>query len=745
MHNGLLDEIPQDIPTEDAAYTSFSVFLTAKTLVVYSTTGRRRLVHLKERWVDLKIRRGDVVNLISSALAQADTNAPIVVTMKDTAAYIVHHPDVLVTMTSIANAMPCARRPIVQQLVKLPEPPSKSMLYGTILHSLLQGSLSEQSFDRASTARRVADELARDESRLAVWGAGLDAVTVADELGPKAEDAFACFGHKWIGPSPAQNGEVKTARDEVVGTLAITGLHDIEEDIWSPKWGLKGKVDASVQATVRRDGTEGDMEFVSPLEIKTGKSIGGVQHRAQTMLYTLLMEDRYGLPVPAGLLYYSQRNTIVLVEARANEVRALIMARNELAEWMVRERSSRKPAPAPPLVPPTIDSDDEFATPPEPQVAPLEDVFLPETIDRPSDCTRCFSADVCMLYRKAVDRVPQPEDDPIAELYQSKTGHLSDAHAAFFAHWERLLSLEEQDTVRMRAQLWTMTAKAREKAGRAFADMVIAAEAKVDASLNRIHKWSYTFERASVDGVTQPASLLSGHITKNDPVAVGMDGLPSLARGFVTELAATSVTVAVANQLDVTELLKRTRSPLDPSRVTFRIDRDELASGMQRMRGNLAQLFLADGDAKRRRLVVDLAPPEFDRSRAPEPHEIPASLNPDQRAAMYKVLTAKDFALVLGMPGTGKTTTIAEIIKAIVERGQSVLLTSYTHSAVDTIVSKLLGADFQVLRLGNQDKVHPDVRHLTLDALGPSATPEQMAARLMEPPVVAATCLAVDQ
>jgi hypothetical protein len=74
-------------------------------------------------------------------------------------------------------------------------------------------------------------------------------------------------------------------------------LHDIEEDIWSPKWGLKGKVDASVQASIGTAPTqpgEEVEEHVAPLEIKTGRAIGVMAHRAQTMLYTLLMEDRYG-------------------------------------------------------------------------------------------------------------------------------------------------------------------------------------------------------------------------------------------------------------------------------------------------------------------------------------------------------------------------------------------------------------------------------------------------------------------
>jgi DNA replication ATP-dependent helicase Dna2 len=89
----------------------------------------------------------------------------------------------------------------------------------------------------------------------------------------------------------------------------------------------------------------------------------------------------------------------------------------------------------------------------------------------------------------------------------------------------------------------------------------------------------------------------------------------------------------------------------------------------------------------------------------PRPEEIPDSFNADQTKAMERVMTAKDYSLILGMPGTGKTTTIAEIIKALVARGKTVLLSSYTHSAVDTILMKLLNSEFEMLRLGNIDKV----------------------------------------
>ena len=49
---------------------------------------------------------------------------------------------------------------------------------------------------------------------------------------------------------------------------------------------------------------------------------------------------------------------------------------------------------------------------------------------------------------------------------------------------------------------------------------------------------------------------------------------------------------------------------------------------------------------------------------------------------------------------------IAAIIQMLASLGKTVLLASYTHSAVDNILLKLKHvADFSILRVGNLDKV----------------------------------------
>jgi DNA replication ATP-dependent helicase Dna2 len=41
------------------------------------------------------------------------------------------------------------------------------------------------------------------------------------------------------------------------------------------------------------------------------------------------------------------------------------------------------------------------------------------------------------------------------------------------------------------------------------------------------------------------------------------------------------------------------------------------------------------------------------------------------------------------MPGTGKSSTVSFIVRCLVALGGSVLITSHTHSAVDTVLLKV--------------------------------------------------------
>lgn len=80
------------------------------------------------------------------------------------------------------------------------------------------------------------------------------------------------------------------------------------------------------------------------------------------------------------------------------------------------------------------------------------------------------------------------------------------------------------------------------------------------------------------------------------------------------------------------------------------------------------------------------------------------------------------------MPGTGKTSTVATLIRLLVLMGRSVLVTSHTHSAVDNLLLLLHKNGVDFLRLGSKTRIHPDLWTKSSDTVSQScATPEQIS------------------
>jgi len=231
--------------------------------------------------------------------------------------------------------------------------------------------------------------------------------------------------------------------------------------------------------------------------------------------------------------------------------------------------------------------------------------------------------------------------------------------------------------------------------------------------------------------------------------------------------------------------------------VVFRIDRDNTSMNFTTMRSNVVGLFSGPaqnansstssttsgstrnkeprkkdglrlaptaGDEKRRRLVVHLQRPVYTQEPYPNPADAVAllrqhgerevsgcgeaqlqtefvRLNHDQQRAVEKVLTAQNFALLLGMPGTGKTWTIAFVVRALVLTGKSVLITSYTHTAVDTVLLKLREFQVPFVRLGRATQVQPALHDSLLEAGDGLRSMAALDAKLGTAQVVATTCL----
>ena len=101
----------------------------------------------------------------------------------------------------------------------------------------------------------------------------------------------------------------------------------------------------------------------------------------------------------------------------------------------------------------------------------------------------------------------------------------------------------------------------------------------------------------------------------------------------------------------------------------------------------------------------------------PAPFFRPENLNESQQNALQNILSANELAVVHGPPGTGKTTTLVQAIKALVAQDhQQILVVAPSNTAVDLLSEKLHDEGLNVLRVGNPARVSERLQSLTLDA-----------------------------
>ncbi|KAK5625901.1 hypothetical protein RRF57_001617 [Xylaria bambusicola] len=640
---------------------------------------------------------------------------------------LILHPDQLISATVVADSFTCMRRSVLQDRVKATSEKTPPLVYGTLLHEIFQEALLANDWSSGFLDTVICKITEKHVEDLYIIK-----VAVADSrnhLRSKMPELQA-WAKTFVSAFPKPDAIVQ-GRSGDKANMSVTKLLDVEEHVWSPMYGLKGNIDATVQVTMKEGSQRRTLTV--PFEVKTGKN-ATPNHMAQTALYNLLLSDRYDIKIAYGVLYYMETSQMYRIPTIRNELRHMILQRNQLACY-VRERS----------------------------------VQLPPMKKSANTCGKCYAKVSCFIYHKLADD-GNAETSGVKGKFEEVVQHLTPTHQEFFLKWERLLTKEEKEGQKLRRELWTMVSTEREKVGRCFANVIIEeGTAFEDSDGPKINRYRYTFVK---EDASSAFSFLDSQLTVGEPIVVSDEtGHFALALGYVTSVRKQRISVAVDRRLhnarirrpgfdentnqvfaSIMEVVPEGAMPsqsqgkLKEAPLRYRLDKDEFSNGMATVRNNLIQV-MADGvfgSKEIRRLVVDLVPPRFKATTTQYSMSEQASLNVDQKRAIQKVMSAEDYALVLGMPGTGKTTTIAHIIRALVSQGKSVLLTSYTHSAVDNILLKLKTDQFPILRLGAPAKVHPEVQDFAILANQPMSNFEEIRHAWHDSPVVATTCLGVN-
>jgi DNA replication ATP-dependent helicase Dna2 len=689
-------------------------------------TDKTKFVSLRESWWDTYCPVGAFVHVI----ATFDHSDRCVV--DNAHGLLIVHPDYLLSATVVADAYKCTRRAVLQDRVKATSEVNESQIYGHILHEIFQEALQANRWDLEwfqITVKTVASRYLEGLFELNIG------VEMAFERLMGRVPELQHWAQLFVNAKQQPGAFVKGPKEEVT-PVAITKLLDVEEHVWSPLYGLKGNIDATVQITVEQHGSI--QKLTVPLEVKTGRkreNEPNISHNSQTALYTLLLSDRYDIEIAFGILYYLETSEMARISGLRHEIVGMLQRRNELASF-IRDRKE-----------------------------------LPPMLKNQHTCGHCYAQTSCYVYHKLVED-GDGKTSGLGQKFNDAMQHLQPIHADFFKKWDALLTKEEGDVLKFRKELWTMTSSEREKIGRCFGGIVLkAGSATTNQNASKINRFEYIFTKP---GAPSCFSFSESQINLGEPIVISDEqGHYALANGYVTKIRKHEIAVAVDRRLHNARVKSKEFDaqsnqsftgimevkdiegfssmsiPREPQEVVrYRLDKDEFSNGMATVRNNLIRVMEKElfGARFLRRLVIEdvapvyVAPPSTLKTHL---EQNKGELNVDQQNAISKVMEAQDYALVLGMPGTGKTTTIAHIIRALAATGKSVLLTSYTHTAVDNILLKIRNDNLSILRIGAETKIHPEVREFADLASTPKATFEEVE-RTYKSQVVATTCLGIN-
>ncbi|XP_020538539.1 DNA replication ATP-dependent helicase/nuclease JHS1 isoform X2 [Jatropha curcas] len=639
---------------------------------------------------------------------------------------LIVHPEILVSGTRVAASFSCPRRTVLDERLKSNDH-SEAALIGTLLHQIFQAGLINEKPTinlLEGYARKVLHK--NIESLYACGVNENDMLKTLVEAIPKILNWIILFKSSQDSKVPI----VDFGSDDGLKELRITEVIDIEEMAWAPKYGLKGMIDASIRVKVERM-RNGIDEKIVPLEFKTGKIPSGqpsTEHCAQVILYTLLMSERYQQHIDSGILHYLQSDQTKGIVVRRSDVVGLIMRRNELAHDILKASKMQQ---------------------------------LPQMLRSPSMCRSCRHLNACTIYHKV--HGGSTESSGLGDMFDSHVQHLTASHCAFFRQWDRLIDLEAKETQLLKNEIWCSHGLTRDNSSSCISSIVLdALNGLSDENILKDSRFVYRFlpqrlprcnvyasNGDSLSAQPSPKNDLDCTLKIGDYVILSTEsGHQTIASGVVSDISHSHVSVSFSKRLR----LPGSNSFSEANRLlqeVWRIDKDEIMTSFSVMRFNLVQLFLqCEQSSHLRKMIVDLEAPRFDSgcifSQDPAISYIWSvkSLNGDQRRAILKILTAKDYALILGMPGTGKTSTMVYAVKALLMRGATILLTSYTNSALDNLLIKLKAQGIDFLRIGRHEAVHDEVRSNCFSAMDIQSV-EEMRIRLEQFKVVGVTCLGV--
>ncbi|KAK6968690.1 DNA replication ATP-dependent helicase/nuclease DNA2 [Biomphalaria glabrata] len=659
---------------------------------------------LRGFWVDTIVAKNDVVNIIGEF-----ENGKCVLT--DCNGLLIVNPDLLLSGTLVVSSLFCARKSVLKEKFQGIEKGNIQMLYGSIIHSLFQQTVKENIRDEKKIIAKAHSLLNSSKFLHEMYGQGVEEAKVMEEITSYIPSLITWLKKHTEFTWPTNLGKQSA-------NVVVKEIHDIEENFWSPRFGLKGKIDMTVKAELKSANTSSEIKIL-PLELKTGKASFSSEHKGQVTLYSMMYSDRRREP-DEGILLYLKNGDMQIVPAKPESKSGLIQLRNQLAHYLNSQVQRET-------------SENNSVTYSLGQ--------LPQPINNPRFCGNCSQLLNCSIYQRSVEQCAPSKDESMNSLLDEAISHLDSEELAYYKYW--MLCLDLEMIKKNPKEIWCRSSSEREQNGDCIQNLSITDSTlgiPDSQFLTEGEGCSLTFTRES----GPPLNAVG--FTSGDLVVVSSeDGrYIALTTGFIRNITSSCVEVVVdRDYLHDTSHFEN---------LKFRLDRNDGLSTSGYLYTNMSRLMESSAKMKRlRELVIKKSQPHFElklsKSLVERVKPIFKLLNKPQRSAILKVLMAKDYVLIKGYPGSGKTSTIVALVKILHLSGQSVLLTSFTHSAVDNILLKLKQDGVRFLRLGRKGRIHAQILPYSAEVVStsPDVKDVQKLKSLYDSyDIVATSCLGIN-
>lgn len=351
-------------------------------------------VILEGVWTQNYIVKHSIVHLLHPLY---DNQAYIV---NNSTGFLIVEPDKLLTCTFVASSLFCERKTWLNNVFLGQVGTNRAMLVGTLVHEVFQHGVKNRIADIDKLVKFL-DELLDDATVM------LEIYSVELHLADIRKEAISYISSvkEWIENYMLAGPRHCLTNDSEL-EVKVIGINDIEENVWSTKYGLKGKIDVTGCVRIYDKRNKSVTDKTIPLELKTGNPNLSSSHAAQVSLYSMMVEDRYSETNQGFVIYLKDKAAMHNVPLTHNIKRDLIQRRNQIIYHMKSY------------------------------------YFGPEMVDQTRMCQNCDRLTECILMSDIYSPGKLDQYSCMKKLEKDAIGHLDDQFKIFFKKYhEKLVSL----------------------------------------------------------------------------------------------------------------------------------------------------------------------------------------------------------------------------------------------------------------------------------------------------------------